>query len=151
VCVDLDLSPSIPNCVADPAQFSVAILNLVINARDAMPNGGKIKVSTSRCVVRRDGLGSSALGAYVRVRVQDNGSGMPKQVAERIFEPFFTTKGEEGTGLGIPQVGAFMRRIGGHIAVASELGIGTTFDLFFPAVESEIDSTGADKMMTSAP
>ena len=148
VCVDLHLSPSIPNCVVDPSQFNVAILNLVINARDAMPNGGKIQLSTTRCLVGPDALGSTP-GVYVRVRVKDNGSGMTKQVVEKIFEPFFTTKGEKGTGLGIPQVSAFMRHIGGHVAVASELGLGTTFDLFFPTVGPETDSSGADKMNLS--
>jgi signal transduction histidine kinase len=149
VCVDLDLSPSIPNCVVDPSQFNVAILNLVINARDAMLEGGKIQISTTRCLVKPEAPGPSTRDVYVRVRVKDNGSGMTKQVAEKIFDPFFTTKGEKGTGLGIPQVGAFMRHIGGHVAIASELGFGTTFDLFFPAVEPETDSSGADKMRLS--
>lgn len=75
---------------------------------------------------------------YVRVRVQDNGSGMPDHVAQRVFDPFFTTKGEKGTGLGVPQVGAFMRRIGGHVSISSEFGRGTTVDLFFPATEPDM-------------
>ena len=150
VCVELHLSPSIPNCVVDPSQFNVAILNLVINARDAMPNGGKIQLSTTRCLVGCDALGSTTPGVYVRVRVKDNGSGMTKQIVEKIFEPFFTTKGEKGTGLGITQVGAFMRHIGGHVAVASEPGLGTTFDLFFPAVEAETDSPGPDEFSLSS-
>jgi signal transduction histidine kinase len=145
VSVDLDLSPSIPHCIVDPSQFNVAILNLVINARDAMLNGGKIQISTNRCLMKPEAFNPSTRDAYVRVRVKDNGSGMTKQVAEKIFEPFFTTKGEKGTGLGIPQVGAFMRHIGGHVAVASELGIGTTFDLFFPAVEPETNSPAPTK------
>jgi signal transduction histidine kinase len=148
VCVDLHLSPSIPNCVVDPSQFNVAILNLVINARDAMPNGGKIQLSTTRCLVGADAFGSTP-GVYVRVRVQDNGSGMTKQVVQKIFEPFFTTKGEKGTGLGIPQVGAFMRHVGGHVAVTSELGLETTFDLFFPTVGPETYLPDADKMNLS--
>lgn len=150
VCVDLDLSPSIPNCVVDPSQFAAAILNLVINARDAMPNGGQIQISTTRCSIKPDAVGLSAPGVYVRVRVKDNGSGMTKEVVEKLFEPFFTTKGEKGTGLGIPQVRAFMRHIGGRVAVASELGRGTTFDLFFPAVEPQTDSLGADEMRLSS-
>jgi signal transduction histidine kinase len=144
VRVDLDLSPSIPNCLADPSQFNVAILNLVINARDAMSNGGKIRLSTTRCVIGHDPVDATT-GVYVRVRVRDNGSGMTKEVLQKIFEPFFTTKGEKGTGLGIPQVGAFMHHIGGHVTVTSELGRGTTFDLFFPALDPEIESRGVDR------
>ena len=66
---------------------------------------------------------------------ETTGLGMPDEVLQKIFRPFFTTKGEQGTGLGVPQVGAFMRHIGGHVRVASGLGQGTTFDLFFPAVD----------------
>lgn len=140
VGVELNLAPSIPKCVVDPSQFNAAILNLVINARDAMPGSGVIQISTARCVLKADDPGPSTPGVYVRVRVKDNGMGMTQQVLEKIFDPFFTTKGEKGTGLGIPQVSAFMRHIGGHVGVASELGRGTTFDLFFPAVEPERES-----------
>jgi signal transduction histidine kinase len=134
VRVILELSSDIPNCLIDPTQFNAAILNLVINARDAMPKGGEVRISTAPWVVQ--GAASEATpGDYVRVRVRDDGVGMPDEVLQNIFQPFFTTKGEQGTGLGVPQVGAFMRHIGGHIRVASGPGRGTTFDLFFPAVE----------------
>jgi signal transduction histidine kinase len=133
----LECAPAIPKCLVDPDQFAAAILNLVINARDATTGGeGEVRINTSRC---ESGYALSKLGsesAYVRVRVQDNGSGMPGHVARRVFEPFFTTKGYKGTGLGVPQAGAFMRHIGGHVAVSSEPGRGTTVDLFFPAIES---------------
>jgi signal transduction histidine kinase len=143
VSVVFDLCPTIPNCFVDPPQFSAAILNLVINARDAMPNGGEVRISTARCdtdpAVARRG------GTYVRVRIQDNGVGMPEQVAKRISEPFFTTKGEKGTGLGVSQVFTFMRQVGGHVSVASEQSRGTTFDLLFPAIEPEISTPHADR------
>jgi signal transduction histidine kinase len=71
---------------------------------------------------------------YVRVRIEDGGSGMPEDVAKRIFEPFFTTKGDNGSGLGVPQVCAFMRRMGGRVSISSEQNRGTTFDLLFPAI-----------------
>jgi signal transduction histidine kinase len=130
----LELSPNIPNCLIDPSQFNAAVLNLVLNARDAMAQGGEIQISTEPCVIQGD---DSAITprTYVRVRVKDNGSGMPDAVLEKIFEPFFTTKGERGTGLGIPQVGAFIRYLGGEVCVASEVGCGTTFDMFFPTVQ----------------
>ena len=132
--VVLHLSTDIPNCLIDPPQFNAAILNLVLNARDAMPKGGEIRLSTTSWVVQ-SGVSDATPGNYVRVQVRDDGIGMPDQVLQNIFQPFFTTKGEQGTGLGVPQVGAFMHHIGGHVRVASEIGRGTTFDLFFPAVE----------------
>jgi signal transduction histidine kinase len=132
--VVLDLSADIPDCLIDPSQFNAAILNLVINARDAMPNGGEIRISTTHRVVQ-SGVSGVTPGNYVRVRVRDDGMGMPDQVLQNIFQPFFTTKGEQGTGLGVPQVHALMRDIGGYVHVASETGRGTTFDLFFPALE----------------
>ena len=73
-------------------------------------------------------------GTYVPARVKDSGRGMPPEVLKRVFDPFFTTKGENGTGMGLPQVHAFMQLVGGYAAIASERDIGTTFDLLFPAV-----------------
>jgi signal transduction histidine kinase len=139
----LDLSPRIPECLVDPSQFAAAILNLVINARDAMPHGGVIQIGTARYEPAEPIRGSGGPNVYVRVRVQDNGLGMSGPVVEKIFEPFFTTKGEKGTGLGVPQVCAFMRNVGGRVSVASELGRGTTFDLLFPAIEDQVDRTRA--------
>ena len=135
VRIVFDLAPAVPKCLLDPSQFAAAILNLVINARDAMPNGGDVQISTSGCEVASSTDNPARAGNYVRVRVRDSGSGMSQQVVQRIVEPFFTTKGEKGTGLGIPQVCAFVDHVGGHINVDSEVGRGTTFDLFFPAVE----------------
>jgi signal transduction histidine kinase len=137
VRIVLECSPTLPKCLVDPSQFATAILNLVVNARDAMPDGGEIRIHTSRFEAKLAASEPGLRGTYVRVRVQDNGSGMPDDVVCRVFEPFFTTKGEKGTGLGIPQVRAFMQRVGGHIDVTSEQGCGTTVDLFFPAIEPE--------------
>ena len=75
--------------------------------------------------------------AYVRVRVKDNGKGMSEETLLKVFDPLFTTKGEKGTGLGLPQVCAFMRLVGGYVRVTSRVGVGTTFDLLFPAVQRE--------------
>ncbi len=137
VRIDFHLSSDIPKCLVNPPQFAASILNLVINARDAMPRGGTIAITTACCGLEADTREVGAAGTYVRVRVRDNGSGMTEDVMKRIFEPFFTTKGERGTGLGVPQVRAFMRHIGGRLNVESEVGRGTTFDLFLPAVEAE--------------
>jgi signal transduction histidine kinase len=123
--VILELAPDLPKCLVDPPQFNAAILNLVVNARDAMPAGGTIRIATS-AVVRRQNRN------YVRVRISDDGAGMPPDVRKRIFDPYFTTKGESGTGLGIPQVQALMRQVGGYLTVNSKVGKGTSFDLFFP-------------------
>ena len=130
-----ELAPDIPNCLLDPSQFNAAILNLVVNARDAMPNGGELQISTERWQVGTTTQDLPVPGIYVRVRVKDRGQGMPPETLKRIFDPFFTTKGERGTGLGLPQVCAFMRLIGGHVSVASEREKGTTVDLLFPTVE----------------
>ena len=123
--VVLELAPDLPKCLVDPPQFNAAILNLVVNARDAMPAGGTIRITTS-AVVRHQNRN------YVRVRISDDGAGMSPDVRKRIFDPYFTTKGESGTGLGIPQVQALMRQVGGYLTVNSKVGKGTSFDLFFP-------------------
>ena len=131
----LRLSPDLPACLIDPPQFNAAILNLVVNARDAMPEGGEIVIDTAAVV----GAPPAGRGAdhdlFVRVRVEDTGEGMPLEVTRRIFDPYFTTKGETGTGLGVPQVCAFMKAAGGYLRIDSRVGEGTAFDLFFPACD----------------
>jgi signal transduction histidine kinase len=129
--VILELAPALPECQVDPAQFNAAILNLVTNARDALEQGGIIHLSTQ--TVERD-LPSGGQRDFVEVRIRDNGIGMPPEVMSRIFDRFFTTKGERGTGLGVPQVQALMRRIGGDVEVRSSPGMGTTFSLLFPTL-----------------
>lgn len=126
--VILERAPDLPKCLVDPPQFNAAILNLVVNARDAMPAGGVIRISTVA-------ISEQVHVNYVRVRVCDDGMGMPPDVTKRIFDPYFTTKGDSGTGLGIPQVQALMRQVGGYVTVDSAVGKGTSFDLFFPVHE----------------
>ena len=130
----LDLASDTPKCLVDPALFDAAVLNLVVNARDAMPDGGEVRISTEWLAIPTPTPGSPPPGDYVRVRIKDGGQGMTPEVLERVFDPFFTTKGENGTGMGLPQVYAFMQLIGGYVAIASERDIGTTFDLLFPSV-----------------
>lgn len=135
----LQLASDIPKCLIDQTQFNASILNLVVNARDALPKGGTIEISTERWVVKTVTPDAPLPGLYVRLQVKDNGQGMPPGVLRRVFDPFFTTKGESGTGLGLPQVSAFMRSINGHVSIASEWGGGTTVSLFFPSAETEED------------
>jgi PAS domain S-box-containing protein len=124
---------------ADLNQFETAVLNLIINARDAMPAGGELKVQTrlvsSLPQVRGHG---AAPGKFVAIRIEDNGSGISAETLKHIFEPFFTTKGlNKGTGLGLSQVHGFAKQSGGEIDVSSRVGVGTAFTLYLPLAKAE--------------
>lgn len=128
---------------ADPARFRSALLNLISNARDAMPKaGGTITISTRTVTLEPGAIGDPDLapGRYVVVRVSDTGSGMEESLLGRIFEPFFTTKGAQGTGIGLYQVRAFVRHAGGIERIASAPGKGTTIQLYFPEAAKHRDS-----------
>jgi two-component system cell cycle sensor histidine kinase/response regulator CckA len=121
--------------LADPAQLRQILLNLVLNARDAMPQGGEIHVSTRAAEFPSDGEPGKARRA-VALGVKDNGCGMDAETRARLFEPFFTTKNPgEGTGLGLPMVQRIVGEAGGRIEVESELGRGTLIEIFLPAIE----------------
>ena len=116
---------------ADPGALELALLNLAFNARDAMPSGGKLKISATN--ERLDGEPDGLRGEHVALRVVDTGTGMSPETMERVFEPFFTTKGfGEGTGLGLSQVFGFAKQLGGTVTVQSELGKGSAFTLYLP-------------------
>jgi two-component system cell cycle sensor histidine kinase/response regulator CckA len=121
----------------DPGQFEQAIINLAVNARDAMPDGGRLAIETGEAdIVERPSNPDVRAGRYVRITVRDSGVGMDDATQARIFEPFFTTKGPgHGTGLGLAMVYGFVQQSGGFIDVSSAPGAGTTFDIFLP-VES---------------
>ena len=126
----------VARALVDAPQLETALLNIAINARDAMPEGGTLTISTSNAELDTGYAAlhpSLAPGAYVRIEIADTGVGMPPDVAERIFEPFYTTKVVgKGTGLGLSMVYGFMKQSSGHICVYSEVGQGTIFRLFLP-------------------
>lgn len=125
---------------ADPSQLEQVLCNLVANARDAMPTGGNVTLSIERLTLddgAAEGLKLSP-GAFVRIRVSDDGIGMDEQTLARVFEPFFTTKEQgHGTGLGLATAWMLARQAGGTIAVSSQPGAGSTFDVLWPATELE--------------
>jgi signal transduction histidine kinase/CheY-like chemotaxis protein len=133
------LDPELRNLSVDPGQIQQVLMNLVVNARDAMPDGGRIVITTRNadaCPSERGPLDRGA-GPCVVLEVRDTGHGMTPQTRGQIFEPFFTTKPEgKGTGLGLAMVYGIVRQSGGRIDVASEVGQGTTFTLYFPATEA---------------
>jgi signal transduction histidine kinase/ActR/RegA family two-component response regulator len=142
--IRLNFDPSIPPVLADPAQLESAIANLANNARDAMPEGGRLTITTGVRYLDEDYAAEHSEvtpGPYVLIEVSDTGSGMAPDTIIRVFEPFFTTKGPgKGTGLGLSMVFGFMRQSGGHINVYSELGRGTTFRLYLRPDETATDA-----------
>lgn len=124
---------------ADPAQLESAILNLALNAQDAMPGGGLLRIATSSVSLDqhyRDNHPEVAAGDYVLITVTDDGEGMSPEVCERAFEPFFTTKEVgKGSGLGLSMVYGFIKQSNGHVAIYSEIGLGTTVRLYLPAAQ----------------
>jgi CheY-like chemotaxis protein len=131
VAIRTDLTPDLCPIEADPAQLESAILNIAVNARDAMPDGGTLTLATAFATLP-DGRQAAA------VSVADSGTGIPAEVLDHIFEPFFTTKSVgRGTGLGLSQVYGFATQSGGDIRVESEVGRGTTVTLVLPCSERE--------------
>ncbi|MDA9466390.1 GAF domain-containing protein [Bradyrhizobium sp. CCBAU 53415] len=120
---------------ADPAQLESAVINLAVNARDAMPKGGKLTIETSNASIDRKYAREYALapGQYVLIAVTDNGTGIPAEMLGKVFDPFFTTKVVgKGTGLGLSQVYGFVRQSGGHVKIYSEVDVGTTVKIYLP-------------------
>jgi signal transduction histidine kinase len=139
---------------ADPNQLESALLNLVINARDAMPDGGKLVVETSNQVLHRDfteAYSNLEPGDYVMLSVTDNGCGMPQSVMSRAFDPFFTTKPiGQGTGLGLSMIYGFSKQSRGHVSIESEIDQGTTVKLYLPRFRGE-EMVSDDKDVEQSP
>ncbi|HEX4613360.1 MAG TPA: PAS domain S-box protein [Urbifossiella sp.] len=141
VTLALALAPRAGRVRVDPGQFGQVLMNLAVNARDAMPTGGRLTIETRD--VELDGEFARVIpgirpGRYVLTAVTDSGVGMPPEVRTRVFEPFFTTKGPgRGTGLGLATVYGIVKQSGGHVEVYSEVGIGTTFKIYLPAVRED--------------
>ena len=138
--IDIDLSDDLWSTRIDPGQMENAVLNLAINARDAMPNGGKITIKTSNVALEATQTASLddeiQPGDYVTLAVSDTGMGMTEDIAAQVFEPFFTTKEVgRGTGLGLSMVHGFAKQSGGHVSLETALGEGTTVRIFLPRVE----------------
>ncbi|CAN7746568.1 PAS domain S-box protein [Caballeronia sp. LjRoot34] len=138
--MDIRLARHARTILLDAARFEAALLNLVVNARDAMPTGGKLVIAVENVELGAVEVGSLAPGAYVWVSVSDTGSGMPPAVVARAFEPFFTTKEVgKGTGLGLSQVYGFIAQSGGDVVIDSEEGKGTTISMYLPVIEGAPD------------
>ncbi|MFH6781622.1 MULTISPECIES: hybrid sensor histidine kinase/response regulator [Methylobacterium] len=140
ITVEAQLTEGLWNARLDPTQTEVALLNILINARDAMPGGGRVSLRTENHAFTADELpsGLPQAGRYVSVSVTDTGNGMPPEILARVMEPFFTTKEEgRGTGLGLAMVYGFARQSGGTVVIESRAGHGTTVRLYFPMSDSD--------------
>jgi PAS domain S-box-containing protein len=158
--IETAIDGGIWNTLADPVQVEMALLNLAINARDAMQGRGKLRIDVKNAVLREDDHPSDlGTGAYVTLSVTDTGCGMANEVLEKVLEPFFTTKPEgKGSGLGLSIVNSFVQQCGGHLTIESEPGLGSTFRIFLPrtlqeeegnapAVKSTPVSAGAETVL----
>jgi len=140
--VDLttEVAADVPHVLIDGAQLEQIVVNLVVNARDAITEHGEVYLRLSRVQLVAGAVGQLPAGGYVRLEVEDTGSGMPPEVQAHIFEPYFTTKGlHQGSGLGLATVHAIVSQAHGEIVVTSEVGRGTTFQIYLPETDRPLD------------
>jgi len=146
IVLETALAPGLGAVRVDTGQIEQVLVNLAVNARDAMPQGGRLTIETGNVEVdgtRAPPVQGVATGRYVRLQVSDNGAGMDVEVQAHLFEPFFTTKPRgKGTGLGLATVYGIVRQSGGHIGVESTPGRGATFRIYLPRVDAPLDPTG---------
>jgi len=144
--VDIAFTPDLPAARVDPNQLELALLNLAINARDAMPGGGPLRIEASE--VDRPGVGSLSAGHYIRIAVIDGGLGMDRDTLARAVEPFFSTKGQgKGTGLGLSMVHGLAAQLGGMLALTSAPGQGTTAEILLPTTTEQPGETEHDSVV----
>jgi CheY-like chemotaxis protein len=138
--IEAMLADKLWTALVDPGQLSSALLNLSINARDAMPGGGKLTLETNNVSFDADyaaANGDAEVGDYIMIAVSDTGTGIKEAIRDRVFDPFFSTKGVgKGTGLGLSMVYGFVKQSGGHIKLYSEEGFGATFKLYLPKADA---------------
>ncbi len=141
--------------MADPSEIENAILNLAINSRDAMPNGGKLIIETANVAIMANEIGAEnklAAGDYVRLSVSDTGMGMDPAVLQKVFEPFFTTKEPgKGTGLGLSTIYGFVQQVNGGLTIYSEAGRGTTVNVYLPRAQWRQGDAGSDRKSDTLP
>jgi signal transduction histidine kinase len=155
IAIHTDLAPDLWPVDADATQLELAVINLALNARDALPGGGELSIRTFNRAVLPEGASEQPekVGDFVGLEISDTGHGMPPDVAERAFEPFFTTKEPgKGTGLGLSMVYGFARQSGGSASIRSEIGRGTAVTLLFPRGRPvrQADGVGATDLPQSA-
>jgi signal transduction histidine kinase/ActR/RegA family two-component response regulator len=152
--ISVQSDPALDKVFADPGQIEQMILNLTVNARDAMPKGGKLVFSTANVELNEAEAAAyrgAKAGRYVRMSVADTGCGMDRDTAKRIFEPFFTTKGAgHGTGLGLAIVAGITKHLAGYVQVESEVNQGSAFHIYLPAMVAHIQATPAPELISQA-
>jgi two-component system, cell cycle sensor histidine kinase and response regulator CckA len=139
ISLEVSCATELPAVLADRTQIEQVLLNLFVNGAQAMPRGGRLRLATGVAELSRDEVQvhGKPPGRYVRLSVEDTGTGMPKEVQDRVFEPFFTTKERgQGTGLGLPSSYGIVQNHGGFFTVTSEIGVGSTFSFYLPATEA---------------
>ena len=148
IALSVRVAEDLPACAIDRSRFEAALLNLVVNARDATPCGGEIDVTVqSRSIADQEGLQP---GEWIEVSVRDTGAGIPPDVRAHVFEPFFTTKKEtQGTGLGLSMVHDFVHQSGGFLTLDSAMGTGTTLSMYFPTTADGVVSAAAPQPLSA--
>jgi PAS domain S-box-containing protein len=147
ISVILDVSPNLPPAMIDYGQVEMAILNLAVNARDAMPQGGNLRISANSEIIPAGHPSKVAAGRYIRLSVTDTGIGMDEATMDRAIEPFFSTKGiGQGTGLGLSMVDGLANQLGGALLLSSKIGEGTRIDLLLPMSDKAVDDRAGTRM-----
>ncbi len=154
--LEITMAEDLQAIQADVGQLEQVLMNLCVNARDAMPNGGGISIVTSNVTAPEHrvplvGGRVADSGKFVRISVKDTGTGIPPDVAERIFEPFFTTKGTAGTGLGLAVIYGIMQEHNGGIELETEVGKGSCFHIYYPAVDAQLPKSSAGEAPSAEP